>query len=41
MADIGVKTEFNFRKYSALKEELAKNGKSIESEMAKILERLQ
>ena len=40
MSDIELKTEFNFRKYSALKTELEKNGKSVESEMSKLLERL-
>lgn len=40
MRDIELKTGFNFRKYSTLKAELEKNGKSVESEMAKLLERL-
>ena len=40
MNNIELKTEFNSRKYSALKTELEKNGKSVENEMSKLLERL-
>ena len=40
MTDRELKIDFNFRKYNALETALKKDGKSVEGEMKKLIERL-